>query len=155
MDEVDRSVIDYLHDLLSEKNQNKIAAALRQYQAGEGSRMDEFTQALKKRIIQKEKEYDTLMKNLSSGVLPAEIVKDIGEQMQDIKAEIAVLETTKPPRDFTVDQVRSWLDALKACPDEKAIHLLVERIDIKQKTEVVVTSTLTSVLSENGCGGRI
>lgn len=155
MDEVDRAVIDYLHDLLSKKNQNKIAAALRQYQAGEGSRMDEFKAALKKRIKEKQAQYNTLMQNLSSGVLPAEIINDIGAQMQDIKNEIAVLEATEPPKDFTVDQVRSWLDALKACPDEKAIHLLVERIDIKQKTEVVVTSTLTSVLSEIGCGGRI
>ncbi|PKM73493.1 MAG: hypothetical protein CVU91_04180 [Firmicutes bacterium HGW-Firmicutes-16] len=75
--------------------------------------------------------------------------------MKELKEEIAALEATEPPKDFTVDQVRSWLDALKACPDEKAVHLLVERIDIKQKTEIIVTSTLTSVLSENGCGGRI
>ena len=50
MAEVDRAVIEYLHDLLSTENQDKIAAALRQYQAGEGSRMEEFKEALQQRI---------------------------------------------------------------------------------------------------------
>ena len=57
-------------------------------------------------------------------------------------------------KDFTVDQVNAWLESLKSCPDDKAVRLLVERIDIKQKPEVVVTSTLTTVVSEYGCGGR-
>lgn len=155
MEELDRAVFDYLHELLSEKNQVKVSDALQQYQAGEGSRMDEFKAALKLRIKERQTQYETLMKNLSAGVLPSEVLQDVGEQMKELKEEIAALEATEPPKDFTVDQVRSWLDALKACPDEKAVHLLVERIDIKQKTEIIVTSTLTSVLSENGCGGRI
>ncbi|MFQ9847591.1 MAG: hypothetical protein ACLRXC_12220, partial [[Clostridium] leptum] len=72
-------------------------------QTGEGSRMEEFKQAIKARIEEKQHEYNTLMKNLSSGVLPAEIVSDIGQQMQNIKSEIAALESTKPPKNFSVD----------------------------------------------------
>ena len=53
MDEVDNAAYRYLYTLLSEENQNRIADALRQYQAGEGSRMDEFKQALAKRIEEK------------------------------------------------------------------------------------------------------
>lgn len=153
MDAVDMAAISYLHELLSQENQRKIAAALRRYQAGDGNRMGEFKAALKQRIEAKRAEYDALLKNLSAGALPPDVLKDVGERMQEIKAEIATLEATEPPKDFTVDQVRAWLDALKACPDEKAIHLLIERIDIKQKTEFIVTSTMNSVLSENGCGG--
>lgn len=45
-----------------------------------------------------------------------------------------------------------------AASDEKAIQLLMERIDVgnfgqKAMTDIKVTSTLTSVVSETGCGG--
>lgn len=155
MDEVDNAAYRYLYTLLSEENQNRIADALRQYQAGEGSRMDEFKQALAKRIEEKQKQYKALLANLSSGVLPAEIVSDIAAQMQSIKEEIALLEATEPPKDFTVDQIRAWLEALKNTPDDKAVRLLVSRIDIKQKTIFNMESTLKTVLSEIGCGSWI
>ena len=97
------------------------------------------------------------MQNLSTGALPAAVVADIGEQMQAIKAEIKQLQATTPPTDFTVDQIKAWLDALKASADEKAIHLLIERIDVVQKetkTDFNMESTLKSVLGNIGCGGR-
>ena len=150
MEELDDAAIQYLRDLLSEENQRKITAALRQYQTGEGSRMEEFKQAIKARIEEKQHEYNTLMKNLSSGVLPAEIVSDIGQQMQNIKSEIAALESTKPPKDFTVDTIRMWLESIKAAPDESAIHLLIERIDAagnlkKEKTVFHMQNTLSLI----------
>ena len=155
MEEVDNAAYRYLYTLLSEENQNRIADALRQYQAGEGSRMDEFKQALAKRIEEKQKQYKALLANLSSGVLPAEVVSDIAAQMQSIKEEIALLEATEPPKDFTVDQIRAWLEALKNTPDDKAVRLLISRIDIKQKTIFNMESTLKVVLSEIGCGSWI
>ncbi len=148
MDEVDEAAINYLHELLSSENQQKIMLALRQYQSGERGRMDEFKAVLSKRIAEKQKQYDTLMKNLSSAALPAEIIADIGKQMQGLKEEIAALQATEPPKDFTVEQITAWLNALKASPDDKAIHLLVERIDIKNKTVANITSTLKTVLGE-------
>lgn len=155
MEEVDNAAYRYLYTLLSEENQNRIADALRQYQAGEGSRMDEFKQALAKRIEEKQKQYKALLANLSSGVLPAEVVSDIAAQMQSIKEEIVLLEATEPPKDFTVDQIRAWLEALKNTPDDKAVRLLISRIDIKQKTIFNMESTLKTVLSEIGCGSWI
>lgn len=136
MEEVDKAAIQYLRDLLSEENQRTIADALRQYRAGEGSRMEEFKQALNARVKAKQQEYDTLMKNLSSGVLPAEVVSDIGQQMQGIKTEISALKATEPPKDFTTDTIKVWLESIKAAPDESAVHLLIERIDIADKPEV-------------------
>lgn len=117
--------------------------------------MEEFKAALSKRIEEKQKQYNSLLSNLSSGVLPAEVVADIASKMQQIKEEIAMLEVTEPPKDFTVEQIRTWLEALKNTPDDKAVRLLVSRIDIKQKTVINIESTLTSVLSEIGCGSRI
>lgn len=157
MEEVDKAAVDYLHKLLSPENQDKIAAALRQYQAGEKNRVEDFNKALQKRIEAKQGEYDALMKNLSIGALPPAVVADIGEQMQTIKAEIVQLQETTPPTDFTVDQIKAWLEVLKASADEKAVHLLIERIDAtpgETKTDFNMQSTLKSVLGEIGCGDR-
>lgn len=53
------------------------------------------------------------MRNLSSGVLPSDVVSDIGQRMTEIKAEIKAMEATEPPEDYTVDTIRQWLTALK------------------------------------------
>lgn len=155
MEEVDRAATEYLQNLLSPENQDTITAALRQYQAGEQNRVRDFNKALQKRIQEKQGEYDALMKNLSTGALPAAVVADIGHRMQEIKEEIAMLEQTTPPTDFTVPQIKAWLEALKASSDEKAVHLLIERIEVTQnegKTDYNIQSTLESVLGKNGCG---
>lgn len=65
------------------------------------------------------------------------------------------LQKTPSPHDFTIDQIKAWLEALKAAADDKAIHLLIVRTDIENKTTINVTSTLTAILGEDGCGGGI
>lgn len=152
MEEVDKSAREYLVTLLSDENQQKIADALRQYKGGEQERISDFYAILKKKIAEKQEQYNTLMNNLASGVLPPEVVADIGAKMQQIKDEITALEATEPPADYTVEQVKAWLESLKNCPDNDAIHLLIERIDTKTKTDFNIQSTLKSVLGENGCG---
>lgn len=155
MGEIDKAALQYLRDLLNEENQQRITQAIRKYQAGDSARMDEFKTVLQKRIVEKRRQYDALLSNLSTGKLPASVVTDIGEEMEALKSQIATLENTEPPKDFTVEQIRAWLEAIKVAPDEKAVHLLVERIDIKSKTVFNIQSTLETVLSESGCGGRI
>ena len=158
MEDVDDAAKKYLKNLLTEKNQRKIADALRRYQAGEGSRMEEFKAALKERIAQKEEQYDALLDNLAAGSLPPEVVADIGQRMQQVKAEIAALEATEPPKDFTVETIQNWLNAIKAAPDEEGVHLLVERIEVttdKEKTDFNLQSTLKSVLGKHGRGDGI
>lgn len=88
--------------------------------------------------------------------LPPAVVADIGEQMQTIKAEIVQLQETTPPTDFTVGQIKAWLEVLKASADEKAVHLLIERIEAtpgETKTDFNMQSTLKSVLGEIGASG--
>ena len=116
--------------------------------------MEEFKAVLRKRIGEKQRQYDALMKNLSSGELPAEVVSDIGAQMKQLKGEIAALEATEPPKDFTVEQIRVWLEAIKAAPDEQAVHLLSERIE-KKEDGFHAKNTMKAVLRKSGCGGRI
>ena len=57
------------------------------------------------------------MKNLSSGVLPSDVVSDIGQRMTEIKAEIKAMEATEPPEDYSVDTIRQWLNALRSRQD--------------------------------------
>ena len=155
MEIVDKAALKYLQELLSDENQNRIAQALREYDGSEKDRLEGFQAAKRKRIQGKQAEYDALMKNLSSGALPAEIVADIGRQMQQIKAAIATLEAQEPPKDYTSDQIRAWLNSIKAAPTEAAVKLLIERIQvIKDTTSFNIESTLKEVVGLNGCGGR-
>ena len=98
MSAVDEAAIKYLHELLSEPNQTLITAAMRgRYQSDSKNRLTAFYDVLNARIADKQKEYDTLMRNLSSGVLPSDVVSDIGQRMTEIKAEIKAMEATEPP----------------------------------------------------------
>lgn len=54
--------------------------------------------------------------------------------------------------------IQSWLEHIKAAPDENAVRLLVERIDVENKIEKTafnIQGTLKTVLGKHGCGGRI
>lgn len=153
MESVDKSALDYLKTLLSDENQSRIAKALREYKGLEKERTADFKTILESRIEEKQKRYNTLMQNLSSGVLPAEVVTDIGAEMKAIKDEIASLRATEPPKDYTVEQIKAWLEAIKNSPDEAAVHLLIKRIDIKNKTEFNIQSTLNTVLGDVCCEG--
>lgn len=149
MSAVDEAAIRYLRELLSEPNQMLITAAMRRYQSDSKNRLTAFYDVLNARIAEKQKEYDTLLKNLSSGVLPSDVVADIGQRMTEIKDEIKALEATEPPEDYTVDTITRWLNALKNNPDEKAIKLLVKRIDVsgdKKNNVFNIQSTLNTLL---------
>lgn len=63
--------------------------------------------------------------------LTAKIIADISKQMQSLKEETAALQATEPSKGFTVEQITVWLNAVKSSPDDKAIDLLVECIEIK------------------------
>jgi len=151
MADVDSAATNYLRELLSDDNQKQIAASLHRFHAGEKNKTDDFNKAIKKRMDEKQKEYDTLMNNLKSGVLPAPVVESIGQQMEELLSEIEALRETPPPRDFTTEQITAWLEALKTVADDKAMRLLIERIDVISKTEFSITSTLGAVLGEIGC----
>lgn len=113
MEDVDNAVKKHVHTILSNKNQKIIINSLRNYKDAENDRLKDFNYILKKKTQEKQKQYDTLMNNLSSSVLPAEIVSDIGKQMNKIKKEIENLKSTKSPKDYTVDHITKWLNDLK------------------------------------------
>ena len=157
LEDMDRVATEYLKELLSEENRKKVALCLRNYKNHKKDCQSSYKTAIKKRIAEKQAEYDALMKNLSSAALPTEILSDLGQRMQAIKDEIHVLENTEPPEDYSVDTIFEWLSSIQAAPDEKAIQLLIERIDVsfeENKTDFRITSTLKSVLCRKMVAGE-
>ena len=147
---VNKAVTDYLGELLSEPMQVKIAHFLRSYKDHKKECRKSYAAAIKKQIEQKQKEYNNLIRNLSTSAFPADVVADISARMAAIKDEIAVLENTEPPEEYTSDAIIKWLQSIREAPDKRAIHLLIERIEVssdKKTTDIKVTSTLTSVVN--------
>lgn len=155
MEVVDNAAKDYLHELLTKENQEEISRALQLYQIYTGDTEKDFMKTINKKVREKEKRYNNLMDTLASGAVNQTVIADITNEMETLKSEIESLKCRKPPKDFTFDCVSGWLEALKANPDEKAIHLLIERIDVKSTTDIRITSTLTSVVGKLGCGSWI
>lgn len=153
METVDNAVKSYLNNLLSDENQAEIALALKRYKQDEKERTADFKKILRQKINEKEQQYETLMTNLSSTVAAPEVVADIAARMQSLKNEIEQLKNAEPPKDYTESTVKDWLQSLKSCIDTKAVRILVERVEIKNKTEINVKSTLESVLCKIGCRG--
>ena len=88
------------------------------------------------------------MKNMSVMVLAPDILSDIHEKMKTIKEEIKVLENTTPPEEYSTDVILDWLKSIRTAPDSRAVHLLVQRIEVtsdNEKTDFNVVSTLESV----------
>ncbi len=154
MDEIDAVVKTYLRDLLSERTQKLVHAAIRKYQSATSNSKEEFESAREKELVQREKEYKGLMQNMKNPHLPDEVVADMGREMQRLKGEMEAMRNAEPPKDYTTDQILDWLEHLKNGPDAKAVQLLVERIDVRQiqgkkeATEFNVTSTLNSVVGK-------
>ena len=150
MDFVDGEVKLYLMNLLSEKTQAAVGTALRDYSKNEKSRVESFNAAVRVKAEEKQQQIENYMSALGNGVLPAEVVADIGVKIASLKNEIKTLNELPVPKDYTAKQVAEWMKSLAESTDEhQTIELLVERIDAT-KTEVNVTSTLASVLEVNG-----
>ncbi len=154
MEKIDTAVKKYIKALLEEDNIHKLTLTLQEYIAGEKNRTEDFNKAIRSEINNKQKQIENYMTTLGSGLLPAEVISDIGEKIVALKNEIKNLELAEPPKDFTADQIKNWLNVIRNAADDKVVRLLIDRIDVN-KTEVNIQSTLTSVVGKIGRGDRI
>lgn len=152
---IDAKALSYLHTLLKPENTQAIATALVIYQGNLRAIADDHNASIRREIAARNRKYDALMSNLSSGVLPPAVVADLGQKMASLKTEIETLRQTPPPKDFTAQQIMMWLEAIEAAPDEQAIHLLIDRITVYDRSDIRITSTLTPVVGDIGWGSRI
>lgn len=77
VEDVDNTAKEYLNELLSSGNQQRIITALRIYQRSVSDLAEDFENTIKKRITEKQKQYDGFMDSLSTGGLPAEVINTI------------------------------------------------------------------------------
>lgn len=61
---------------------------------------------VEKKIAEKEQAYNNLLTNMSTAVLPPEVIEDIFKKMAHLKNEIAELQQAEPPADYTVDTIQ-------------------------------------------------
>ena len=109
----------------------------------------------KKQIAEKQAAYDNLMKNMMSGVLAPEVIKEINDRMTAIKGEIETLENAEAPKDYTMETILEWLDSIKKAPDQRAVELLIKKITVSRennKTDFKIESNLKSVCVEMVAG---
>ena len=118
--------------------------------------IESFYAAVNKEIAAKKMEYENMMKNLSSGVVPKGIMQDMMGRMENLQKEIEALEKSEPPESYSTDTITDWLTSIKEAPTPKAIKLLIERIEVTQngkKIDLRVESTLKSILKMVAGGG--
>lgn len=159
VEQVDEAAKTYLHTLLTDEVQAEIEKALRQYIHTEKDTAKAHKEIVKRKVAEKQRQIDALYANLAAGVLSSEVLAGIDKQIVALRQQIEALEAAEPPHDFTTDEIITWLRSIREAPDATAIRLLIERIDVtrdkeKDTTEFNITSTLNSVVSKNGCGGR-
>ena len=156
MEDVDNAATAYVRELLSADTQLKVAQVLRTYKGHEKDRVESFQAAVAKKIAEKETAYNNLLTNMTSAVLPTEVIKDISDKMSKLKSEIEELKEVTPPEDYSVDVIQEWLQSIRSAPDEKAVHLLIDRIEAvrtEDKTDFNISTTLKPVL-ENMVAGE-
>ena len=151
LEDVDKVAKDYIQKLLSEDTQAKVAQMLRTYKGHDKDRIDSFKEAVAKKIREKEEAYDNLLANMTAAALPDGVMKDIVKKLEQLKNEITELKEAEPPVDYSVDTIQEWLQSIRTAPDEKAVHLLIDRIEAKRtenKTDFNIESTLKPVLEK-------
>ena len=89
---------------------------------------------------------------MTAAVLPTDVIQDISLRMQKLKDEIEEVKNAEPPADYTVDTIKAWLQSIKEAPDEKAIHLLIAKIEAKRKKvhRLFYHSLCTNVVAGEG-----
>ena len=110
--------------------------------------IESFYASINKEIAAKKVEYENMMKNLSSGIIPKAIMQDMMQRMENLQKEIETLQKAEPPESYSTDTITDWLNSIREAPTPQAIKLLVERIVVTQngkKIDLRVESTLRSI----------
>lgn len=147
-EKVDKAALDYFSVLLSPDTQAKIYVFLRSYNGHQQDMIESFYASINKEIAAKKVEYENMMKNLSSGIIPKAIMQDMMKRMENLQKEIETLQNAEPPESYSTDTITDWLNSIKEAPTPQAIKLLVERIVVAQngkKIDLRVESTLRSI----------
>ena len=108
-DELEQAACDYVKALLSADVRAKLAGAFSAYIVHRRDEQQRAEQENKSAIAKLESQIESLMGNLSAGVLPPAVVKRIGEQITQCEEQISALkEAAAPLPDFTDVQIDDY-----------------------------------------------
>ena len=95
-DELDKAARDYVAALLKPE----VRAELIAYLDGQREEARRRVPGTKREISRLQSQIDTIMENMSSGVLPPSVLERMGRQITDLESQIEVLQTmiTEPPQ---------------------------------------------------------
>lgn len=153
-EKVNWAVEEYMKILFSPENVREIEEFMANYETTEKELIAQFEKEKKEKIAEKQKQIDALLLNMQSGLLPAEVVAAIGEQMQRLISERKEIEAQKPVKQDVPKLYKGWVDDLLAAKHDELPRILIKRIEIKND-RAKVCANFDSVVSTHGCGGTL
>ena len=98
--ELDQAARDYVASLLRPEVREQLVLSLTAYLDGPREEARRRVPGTKREIARLQSQIDTIMENMSAGVLPASVLDRMGRQITDLESQIEVLQTmvTEPPQ---------------------------------------------------------
>ena len=98
--ELDQAARDYVASLLRPEVREQLVLSLTAYLDGQREEARRRVPGTKREISRLQSQIDTIMENMSSGVLPPSVLERMGRQITDLESQIEVLQTmiTEPPQ---------------------------------------------------------
>ena len=98
--ELDQAARDYVASLLRPEVREQLVQALSAYLDGQREEARRRVPSTKREISRLQNQINTIMENMSAGVLPASVLERMGHQITDLESQIEVLQTmiTEPPQ---------------------------------------------------------
>lgn len=98
--ELDQAARDYVASLLRPEVREQLTQALAAYMDGQREQARRRVPGTKREISRLQAQIDTIMENMSAGVLPPSVLERMGRQITDLESQIEVLQTmiTEPPQ---------------------------------------------------------
>lgn len=98
--ELDQAAREYVHALLRPQVREQLVQALTIYMDEQRKQARRRVPGAKREIAKLQAQIDTIMENMSAGVLPPSVLERMGRQITDLESQIEVLQTmiTEPPQ---------------------------------------------------------
>lgn len=152
VEKVDAAVDIYLDLLFTAENKKKMSRMMVEYSRNEAAYKKSFEEEKKKKIADIDTKVANLMQNMSSGVLPAEVIQAISQQIESLLKEKKTIADSKPVIVSVPEVYEGWIEKLLVAHREDLPRLLVKRIEIKNGS-AIIKSNFAEFVRSHGCGG--
>lgn len=154
-EELEHIAIDYVNDLISDGSQANLSSEVSSYVSRMTASASRRKPSTERQIKKLQREVDSLVANLASGVLDPQTLSIISEQISSRRAKIDVLkESITPPESVVIPNVAEYFDGAEPITYDmdrahlrKTLHRFIARVTI-HVTEVEIQSTFDGWLAD-------